>query len=68
MNDFTHPVGPCVILPNSPLGIFQLFFTMEVIELIVEQTNLYAYQCMGDTASDIDGYSEAPLFIGLLKE
>ena len=50
MNDFTHPVGPRVILPDSPLGIFQLFFTMEVIEMIVEQTNLYAYQCMGDTA------------------
>ena len=48
--DLTHPVGPRVILPDSTLGIFQLFLTMEVIEMIVEQTNLYAYQCMGDTA------------------
>ena len=54
--------------------------------MIVEQTNLYAYQCMGDTAFEawqkvtpaeleaffgfmiFDGYSEAPLFIGLLEE
>ena len=45
-----HLVGRRMILPDSPLGVFQLFFTMKVIEMIVEQTNLYAYQCTGNTS------------------
>lgn len=43
---FTDSVGPCLILPSSPVGIFRLFFTASILEYITEQTNLYASQCM----------------------
>ena len=45
---FSRPVGPTVPIPCSILGTFQLFFTTTLLEYIVEQTNLYALQCMGD--------------------
>lgn len=47
---FCHPVGPTVILPDSPVGIFCLFFTMDILQYIVDQTNIYACLCMGETA------------------
>ena len=43
---FSEPVGPQVPIPSSPLQIFQLFFTMNIIEYIVEQSNLFASQCL----------------------
>ena len=44
---FTHPTGPRVPLPKSILGTFLLLFTSDLIQYIVDQTNLYAQQCMG---------------------
>ena len=43
---FTSHVGPRTILPDSVIGIFPLFFTSSIIKYIVEQTNLYASQCL----------------------
>ena len=48
MAPFVQPVGPSVILPHTVLGMFQLFFTTALMGSIVEQTNLYAHQVLGD--------------------
>ena len=45
---FTRSVGPAVALSACVLEIFKLFFTPALIDLIVEQTNLYAQQTMSD--------------------
>ena len=46
VEDFTKPAGPKVPIPRSAKEIF-LFFTPTLLELIVEQTNKYAAECMG---------------------
>ena len=38
----TSTVGPNVPIPDMPLAIFRLFYTPDVIEMIVEQSNNYA--------------------------
>ena len=45
---FVEPVGPSKILPPTILGIFKLFFTTALIGYIVEQTNKYAHQVLGE--------------------
>ena len=50
MSPFVQPVGPSAILPPTVLGIFQLFFTSALMATVVEQTNLYAHQVLGDAA------------------
>lgn len=47
---YTYEVGPTVALPTSPMGIFQLFFTLDILQYIVQQTNQYARECMGQEA------------------
>ena len=47
---FMEPVGPTSILPPTVLGIFKLFFTTTLMATIVEQTNVYARQVLGDAA------------------
>ena len=44
---FNSPSGPTVSIPDSPRDIFNLFFTEELLEKIVEETNRYARQVMG---------------------
>ena len=46
---FTEEVAPRVPLSTRILEIFQLFFTITLIDLIVEQTNLYASRVMDPT-------------------
>ena len=49
--EFVEPVGPTsVVLPPTVLGIFKLFFTTTLVATIVEQTNVYARQVLGDAA------------------
>ena len=43
---FTENVGPAVPISAHIVDIFRLFFTTSLIDLIVEQTNLYASQLM----------------------
>ena len=45
---FTSPVGPKVDIPDSPSDIFQLMFTPDLLDSIVEQSNLYAKEVMGE--------------------
>ncbi len=51
MEDFTAIVGPAVPLPPPILETFQLFFTSTLVSLIVDQTNTYAAQVLGEEAS-----------------
>ena len=44
---FKKTPGPKVPIPQSAKEIFFLFFTPTLLELIVEQTNKYAAECMG---------------------
>ena len=45
---FVQEVGPTVPIPQSEVEVFNLFFTDEVCSYIVEQTNLYAEEVMGE--------------------
>ena len=45
---FTSRVGPTIAIPNSPLEVFKLFFTADLQQKIVDETNHYAKQVMGD--------------------
>ena len=47
---FTSPVGPAVPVPPSPLGVFQLFFSEELLGEIVSQSNRYAKQVLEEEA------------------
>lgn len=45
----SSPVGPTVdAIPESPLEIFELFFSSDLLDLIVEESNRYAREAMGD--------------------
>ena len=48
---FTSPVGPKVAIPESPSDIFQLMFTPALLDSIVEQSNLYTKEVMGEKYS-----------------
>ena len=48
VQQFFRLTGPKVPIQASILGTFQLLFTTSLMEYIVQQTNLYANQCMGD--------------------
>ena len=41
---FTQQVGPTVSISDSPLDTFELFFTPEIMQYIVDETNRYADQ------------------------
>ena len=45
---FTSSVGPKVTIPDSPSDIFQLMFTPDPLQSIVEQSNFYAKEVMGE--------------------
>ena len=48
MKDFTSTTGPTVNIPESPLEVFKLFFSDDLLDSIVEESNRYAAQVMGD--------------------
>ena len=71
---FMEPVRPTMILPPTVLGVFRLFFTTTLVATIVEQTNLYARQVLGDpaerrwtdiTADDIWAFLGFALLMGI---
>ena len=49
---FTSHVGPTVPIPDTPLEVFELFFTPDLQEKIVVESNRYARQVMGDQRYD----------------
>ena len=48
IGDFNSPVGPTVPIPETASEVFDLMFTPSFMDMIVEQSNLYAKQVMGD--------------------
>ena len=48
MAPFGQQVGPTMLLPQTAVGIFRLFFTTSLLQLIVSETNDYAAQVIGD--------------------
>ena len=42
INSFSSPVGPAVSISKSPSEVFQLYFTPELLDMIVKETNSYA--------------------------
>ena len=48
VKDFTSTTGPTVNIPQSPLEVFKLFFLDDLLDSIVEESNRYAAQVMGD--------------------
>ena len=48
---FIQPVGPVVPLPANFGGILKLFFTSALMTTIVEETNRYARQVLGEVSS-----------------
>ena len=49
IHPYTISTGPVVPITGCLLAIFRLFFTTELLYMIVEQTNRYAEQVMGTT-------------------
>ena len=45
--EFKKTPGPKVSIPGTVREIFFLFFTQTLLQLIVEQSNKYAAECMG---------------------
>ena len=76
IKDFRHPTGPTTIVPNSPLGIFHLFFTIDILQHIVTETNKYALQCIGEashvnwvevTVEELEAYFGIVILMGLVR-
>ena len=47
LNSFQSHVGPTVTIPDSPLKAFELFFSSDLQNKIVDESNRYAEQVMG---------------------
>ena len=48
VQDFNKTPGPKLTIPHTVKETFFLFFTPMLLELIVEQSNKYAAECMGE--------------------
>ena len=49
---FTSPVGPTQDISSSPVEVFDLFFSPDLMEVIVKESNAYAKLAMGDEKYD----------------
>ena len=76
ISPFTEACGPKVPIPSSVLGIFSLFFTSQILEYIVAQSNQFALECMGGekfaswtkiTVEELQAYMGFILLMGLVK-
>ena len=65
-----------MLVPDSILGIFRLFFTLEIMEYIVKETNNYAVQCLGQpgcdswelvTVPELEAFFGFMLLMGIVK-
>ena len=48
INSFSSRVGPTVPVPDTPMDCFELFFSEDLQEMIVNETNRYARQVMAE--------------------
>ena len=72
---FVQPVGPTVAMPDNPLDTFMLFFTPEIIDLLVRETNRYASQCLEGTQTlwstdvkEMRAYLGFCILMGIVRE
>ena len=74
IHPFTSSVGPTFTITESPLDVFSHFFTDELIDEIVKQSNLYASHVMGNekynewdkiTVSDLKAYFGFYILMGI---
>ena len=72
---FTEDAGPTLSLPQSPVDIFGLFFTSEVLHLMVTETNRYARQCLEGSdrnwstdENEIRAYLGFCILMGIVRE
>ena len=65
-----------VPVPSSPLGIFSLFFRLDLMTYIVGKSNQFALECMGEkrfgkwtkiTVEELHAYMGFMIFMGLVK-
>ena len=52
IKDFTSDVGPTVNIPHTPIEVFRLFFSVQLIQMIVTESNRYASEVMGSEKYD----------------
>ena len=64
VNPFTGSPGPKQEIPTDPAKVFQLFFTDELLDLIVEETNRYAALCKGSETSWRTNKAEMRAYFG----
>ena len=75
ISPFTQPVGPTVNIPSSVVEVFELFFTESICVYIVEQTNMYAREVLGEkydswdkvTVGELRAYFGFMLLMGLVS-
>ena len=73
VESFTGTPGPTQSLPQDPLEQFKLFFTDEMLEDIVRETNRYAELCRGDNLwktnkEEIAAYFGFQILMSIVKE
>ena len=69
------PPPPPLPIPRSPLQTFLLIFTTAILQCIVDQSNLYASQCMGErfdtwqpvTIEELKAYMGFMILMGVVK-
>ena len=47
VKSFTLPVGLATVIPESPREVFEMFFTDDLMKLMVTESNRYAEEVMG---------------------
>lgn len=76
VHPFTERVGPTCVIPSSPVEVLGLFLIDDVVELIVEQSNLYASQVLGEeryaqwekmTSEEVKAYLGFKVLMGIVK-
>ena len=76
IEDFNKTPGPKVAIPRSVKDIFFLFFTPTLLQLIVDQSNKYAAECMGQekydrwteiTVAELTAYMGFMLLMGVVQ-
>ena len=73
--EYDKPHGPTFLSPTSILGIFQMFFTTELLQIIVTETNRYASLCLKDkfatweqvTEEELQAYFGFMILTGLVR-
>ena len=45
---FSSPFGSSVQIPDSALHMLEMYFTQDILETIVKQSNTYAHQVLGE--------------------